>query len=277
VRTEYYADLAGPFGISRTIAAVIRLDETTVSSISSMRPDSSEPFGRGERRVLRALMPHLQQALRIHRRVVSAEIGRATAVEALDAMPLGVIVLRTDASVVFANGAAQEILNARDGLESVDGRLQASAPAEDRRLRDLVGSAAMTAAGDGEQPGGTIVLPRPSMRLPLSVLVTPLRTVASTGLSEAHAAVFVADPERGVRVQSEVLQHLWGLTPAEASIASRIAIGQSVSDIAETLTLGEGTVRWHVKNVLSKTQTARQADLVRVITTGPSVVRRTGK
>jgi DNA-binding CsgD family transcriptional regulator len=93
-------------------------------------------------------------------------------------------------------------------------------------------------------------------------------------MREARAAVFVADPERGVRVQADVLQQLWGLTRAEAAIATRLAAGESVADIADALALGGGTVRWHVKNVLGKTRTSRQADLVRVITTGPSMVRR---
>ena len=56
-----------------------------------------------------------------------------------------------------------------------------------------------------------------------------------------------------------------GLTVAESRVAVLVGMGRSVRDIVRELGRSENTVRWTLKNVLSKTSSARQADLVRLL------------
>ena len=56
-----------------------------------------------------------------------------------------------------------------------------------------------------------------------------------------------------------------GLTAAETRVAVLLGQGRSVRDIARELDRSENTVRWTLKRVLSKTNSARQADLVRLL------------
>jgi len=42
------------------------------------------------------------------------------------------------------------------------------------------------------------------------------------------------------------------LTPAEISVLSLIAAGNANKEIADQLSIGEDTVKWRVKNILSK-------------------------
>jgi DNA-binding CsgD family transcriptional regulator len=86
--------------------------------------------------------------------------------------------------------------------------------------------------------------------------------------------VFVTDPTRTVKADVDVIRQFCGLTPTEATIAVKLAAGSTLSDIAEELASSQGTVRWHLKPVLAKTGTKRQAELVRVLTTSPAVIRR---
>jgi DNA-binding CsgD family transcriptional regulator len=222
---------------------------------------------------LEALIPHLQQALRIHRRIGSIESERASVIDALDRMPLGFILARANGTVILANRAARDILNLADGLQSVSGRLAAASPTENKVLQHWILTAAQAIDGIAGGCGGALSVSRPSLKTPLSVLITPIRSHASNELNDGRAAIFVADPEQAVTVRSEVLQDLWGLTAAEAVVASRIAAGQTVTEIAASLLVTNGTVRWHLKRVLAKTDTGRQPELVRVLATGPSTVR----
>jgi DNA-binding CsgD family transcriptional regulator/PAS domain-containing protein len=275
-RTEYYNDFASGYGISRMMGAVISRDGQAASTISTLRPDSLEPFGESERRVLQAVLPHLRRAREVHYRLAVAERSNAALLDALDHMPVGVIVVQRAGRVVFSNSAASLILEQRDGLTSGASGLEGSTTAVTRALREMVCSAAATSAGKGTHSGGVMALPRPSLRRSLSVMVAPLRAQSVPGLPEQSglAVVFVTDPEFTLQADTEVLRQLWGLTPTEAAIAVKMASGASIPEIADQLAISGGTVRWHVKHVMAKTDTKRQSNLVRVLMASPAVLRR---
>lgn len=57
-------------------------------------------------------------------------------------------------------------------------------------------------------------------------------------------------------------QSLYDLTPAEARVAEALVRGLAVQDMAAQFSLSVATIRTHVKNLLSKTGTVRQAEFV---------------
>lgn len=68
---------------------------------------------------------------------------------------------------------------------------------------------------------------------------------------------------------AEELARRWGLTPAQARVAERLARGQSVREIAAELGVSRSTVRTHLKAIFAHTDTHRQAQLVqRLLTEG---------
>jgi DNA-binding CsgD family transcriptional regulator len=83
--------------------------------------------------------------------------------------------------------------------------------------------------------------------------------VTETDVSSEHVSA--------ARRQSERLRHSFGLTAREATIATLICLGYGPSQLAKRLSLSTNTVRSHLKRVFFKTQTHRQADLVRLLLT----------
>nr|WP_255616854.1 helix-turn-helix transcriptional regulator [Aurantimonas sp. VKM B-3413] len=69
-------------------------------------------------------------------------------------------------------------------------------------------------------------------------------------------------PKRDI---TELLKVRYGLTKAEASIAALLKEGVSVKAIAEQRSGSEATVRTHIKSILHKTGTKRQAELVALL------------
>ncbi len=67
----------------------------------------------------------------------------------------------------------------------------------------------------------------------------------------------------------ELLGMLFDPTPTEARGAAEVANGRSLDEVAGELGIAIGTVRWHVKRIMSRTDTHRQAELVRVILRSP--------
>jgi DNA-binding CsgD family transcriptional regulator len=167
--------------------------------------------------------------------------------------------------VLFANRAAREIVIARDGLAIVGGVLEAEQVSVRLKLRVLIGRAVRSAAGDSLKAAGAMRVSRPSMRRPYSVLVTPLRLAAAERTAPRVATILVSDPEREIEADTTAVQTAYGLSPAEARVAGAIAIDESVGRAAERLCLSVDTVRWHLKRIYRKTDTNRQAELVKLV------------
>jgi DNA-binding CsgD family transcriptional regulator len=84
------------------------------------------------------------------------------------------------------------------------------------------------------------------------------------------AALFIQDSERRVMSTEEGLRNLYALTPAEARLAAILTEGVSLRTSAERLGITFQTARDHLKRILSKTQTSRQSELMRLILQGPT-------
>ena len=74
-----------------------------------------------------------------------------------------------------------------------------------------------------------------------------------------------ADGERTARSCHRALQELFGLTPAEASLAARIPGSRGLQALSDDLGLSLSTVRTHLQRVFEKTGTHRQAELVQLL------------
>jgi DNA-binding CsgD family transcriptional regulator len=62
-----------------------------------------------------------------------------------------------------------------------------------------------------------------------------------------------------------VLATLFDLTPAEARVLLLIGGGLSASKSALSLGIGENTLKTHLNRIFAKTNTKRQADLVKLV------------
>lgn len=84
-------------------------------------------------------------------------------------------------------------------------------------------------------------------------------------VSESCSLMFIVDLDTGPRPKSEVLQSLFGLTAAEANLATQISSGQSPLKIARMNGVSITTVRSQLTAIFSKTETSRQGELVSLL------------
>ncbi len=90
------------------------------------------------------------------------------------------------------------------------------------------------------------------------------------GTDRRAAAIYITDPQNPFDLDSSKLRRLYKLTPAEARLAAHLAQGSRLEDAATDLGVSLNTVRTHLKRIFSKTGTDRQAELVRLIISGPA-------
>jgi DNA-binding CsgD family transcriptional regulator/PAS domain-containing protein len=262
--SEFYQDYLRPQNIYHSLGAVISTPQGWVN-IGATRPRNDPRFGREEVAAAQALMPHLGRALSLSDKLQMAGQTLA-ATEVLYRVGLPVIMFDARATVMFVNAAAEEILQEQDGLEIRQGKLQAAKPTESAALRNLVDSAIAIAEGRPEIAGSTLQITRRSFRRSYIVSVYPLRRTLVAG-REPRAVALLADPEAAAGPASLAprLTALFGLSRAEARLADLIVRGRSLEEARDALHIGFETARTHLKRIMSKTGTRRQAELVRLL------------
>jgi DNA-binding CsgD family transcriptional regulator len=275
-RTEFYSDWLQPQGLAHLFTAFLCKPgpREPLAELGGLRETRVGPLAEGDLHRVRTLIPHLQRALSIHARVQGAETRANAAAQALDRIVGGVILVDEWGAPVLTNRSADRILAANDGLLLEPEGPSAATPRQTDQLRGLLSEAAATGASRGVGAGGVMRLARPSGRAPLEVVVTPIRRESCSMFEgEATAAIFVADPGAQAERPPERLRRLYGLTPTEAEVASRLADGMSASEISADLGNTVHTVRGHLKQLFAKTGTRRQPELVRLLLSGLADVR----
>lgn len=196
--------------------------------------------------------------------------------DALNRLPIGVIVADAFSRPIRMNRSAQEILDMDDGLTLGRDGLQGTVDGKAIRVRDIIWRTGREASTKNKADAtGAIALERPSGYRPLSVVVTPLRSESHYFDKDRPAAlIFVSDPESHPEIDENRLSRLYGLTRAESRLAVLLAQDLSLSDAADELSVSQHTVRTHVKRIFSKTTTERQSGLIRLLLSGPAQVRK---
>ncbi len=233
---------------------------------SAIREKGRGAFVDAETKKIRQLLPHVLQAVRIRQSLASVSAENRPLAALLDGSRLAVFFLDRDGHVLEANASACRILRRRDGLTSERGLLRASFRKEDAELQALIAGALGQGTGVATGSGGLLRISRPSMGRPLVLLVVPIRSAqADFGARRPVAAVFSKDSDVPLALSADKISQLHGLTQAESNLVAALMRGQSVRQYAEAGRRSEHTVRWTLKNAMSKTGTHSQADLVRLI------------
>jgi DNA-binding CsgD family transcriptional regulator len=272
LRSAMYRQYLAPRGIEELVRLDIFSDPCHNQSISLARPWTSGPFTSGELAFARALMPHLQRVAALHAHVESTtEIAR-TAIDALDGAQAPLLLLDAKGRVVHASAEADRLLHEADGLSAGRDGLYATTPALSARLRALLARA----AGSGRAPGvsGALRLRRPSGKPDLVLVAIPTRSRSfGPDIGRASIVLQITDPLARPMQDPAILIDAFDLTPAEAIVAVDLLYGLSVGEAAAKRGRSVATMRTHLASVLAKTGTARQSDLVRLLSRLPRTMR----
>lgn len=265
-RSEHYAWLQEG-GFRYYIGAALAEVNGLATYISLQRSPRHGHVDQHEIATFGRLLPHLKQAVALSAAFRSLEARTLALADALYTSGMAVILLDRRGQVVFMTEAAQRIVARADSLlVDREGRVRAGLPEEGRRLGRVIADVTGMANGDGLAAGGDLLVSRSSGGEPLRVRVAPLRDLEApvVGVPVA-AALVIHDPEARPRPVPEHLCRHYGLTVAEAKLATALADGVSLKDHAESSGISYETARWHLKRVLAKTDTTRQAGLVSLV------------
>ena len=260
-----YREVFEPCGLRHLASAVLHRETAWFTYMTLHRPMGAPPFSEADLRSFRLLAGHFGRAVAMRFALASAKATGALLSEIVDRFDRGAFVVDAGGGVRLTNRLARAILERGDGLMVQDGRLRTASPQETADLLRLVAAAAVTSAGDGEDAGGPVPISRPGSARSYVAIVSPLGASMLSGSPDrALALVLVGDPERSIP-PPEHLAAAHGFTQAEARLATRLMFDETPAEAAAALGISITTVRFHLRNMLAKTGTRRQAELVAML------------
>jgi len=273
MKTEFYNEILAPQRIRHLTCTHFFKTSDSISYLSAFATDRLDDFTQRELAILRTLGPHLKRAVQLRLEVIETTAHRDLVAEMLNRADVGVILIDASANVLDTNRIADEIVAKNDGLSVTADGLRAATRNLTAALLALIADATATGSGIGMGAGGTIALARPSMKRALEVVVSPLNARSESSafvIARRHAAaiILIRDPERELVMPTEMLSQLYGLTNAEARLGAAIGAGTTLAEYADEAGVTVHTARSTLKQVMAKTDTRRQAELVRHMLTG---------
>jgi DNA-binding CsgD family transcriptional regulator len=181
----------------------------------------------------------------------------------LERFPYGFLLADAERRVLYSNAAAREIVASRDGLAIENGHLIAMSPRSEAAFRKAMAESAACRDPFVRRLG----VPRPSHRKSYRLILMPIDDSGTVplGVAVAAAGIVIIDADSFSAPDPEVLREVFSLTPAEARVAARLALGHNAEEIAAEFNTSVETVRSHIKRIFSKTSTNRQSELVSLI------------
>lgn len=215
--------------------------------LTVLRPKAAGPFTDHEMSLANRLSAHLQRAVQIMEERAWAEQGCPGLRVCFEELPFAVGLLDQTGQVMESNSKFKKLVQKRDGIEVVEGRV-------------------VTAQGESirtERQVRSFPVPRVRKGTAFWLTIRPVPGEKSVfGGSRIAGIVEIRDPDRATAADGKQLEALFGLTPAEIRLAKLMASGYTVTEASEKLGIAEQTGRTHLKRAMHKTGTRRQAEFI---------------
>jgi DNA-binding CsgD family transcriptional regulator len=222
-------------------------------------------FHRAEESFARQLLPHLNQAVALTEQTTAFQSRNDDFAQMLDALRVGCVVCGPEGRVHWANEAAHRLFSQHDRLWIRQDRLTGASVQETTTLHGLINQA--VTRGCTHEEAECFALGHAGAGGPLHLMLMPAQVHATADRThhreEGRALLLLTDPGSITSLSADRISRLFGLSPAESRVAAALCEGMSISEYAVAHGITTGTARFQLKQVLAKTATERQSELVR--------------
>ncbi len=227
----------------------------------------AKAYGEEEKGLLELLGRHLAIARKVSLRLGEAWSAAAEIQSGFACLSFPAFIVEASAWVRHANPAAESLIGRSKKMVVRGGRLRAADSSAESHLQRAIRAAAA-------EPGRACAF---ALHLDggraATVLAAPLAAelkVAAHGRAPL-ALVLVDAGEADPHAIAWRMRQAYGLTPAEARVAARVALGQTLEEIGLAMRVKPPTLRTHLRNIFGKTGTRRQAELVSLVLRGAAI------
>jgi DNA-binding CsgD family transcriptional regulator len=232
--------------------------------------------------MLHSVAEQLCHAVALLARLAEQDRRSTLAEELIGMVAAPLLVVQADGRLVHANPQGHAALEQRDGIVLLDGRVTAQALRSNVRLQTLIAQVAQDGARGLCRPQA-LALSRGTDRRALGLILRPLcgsrqhggddiptsiprKTSPSLGFISSPLLVVIDVSAQDLQKAPPVrlLQDLFTLTPAEATLLQALMEDKRIEDHALARGVSVTTVRTQLAHLFRKTNTNRQSELVRL-------------
>jgi DNA-binding CsgD family transcriptional regulator/PAS domain-containing protein len=218
---------------------------------------------------LQARRPMIEAYLRLWQRMRAKSRSSEGLRCALDSVEIGVLLIDRLARIAFANRSATAFLAAGDPLRqngdsftAID--LRQAVPLQVALSHALAANADFASSQSLRRSAPILSLRCQRSDRSIVLTVVPAETRA-TEHHDVAAVVYMVDPSLDKASQLRPVCALFGLSPVETRLVCLLTNGRTLQEAAEAMRIKDQTARTYLKQIFLKTDTKRQADLVRLM------------
>ncbi|MEH2537954.1 MULTISPECIES: helix-turn-helix transcriptional regulator [unclassified Bradyrhizobium] len=272
--SRFYREVLKPFGLLDMIWFPALRTGGRMASMHASRSEKVPHYQQLEISLFKLLSPHVCRALTISDALDIRALRSEMLEKTLDVLVAGVFLTARDGRVVYMNAAAERQVRTGHSIRIVNNRIFAADPAARAALSKAIDEASRdnfekdisdhSLAIPGMDGAGYVATLLPVDRGERRGVVAPFG---------ASVAVFTQDPVQSPLMPGEAFARLYKLTGGELRVLLALAQGLGGKEAADMLGISEPTVRSHLQHIFSKTNTPRQADLLRLLQNSAPQVR----
>ncbi|WP_157959943.1 helix-turn-helix transcriptional regulator [Devosia submarina] len=259
--SRFYREWCRPQLVEDFLAGIIMKSASSYGGFSLSFPRVVDDDAK---RMHALLLPHVARSVTIGR-LLSGVRSEASALETtINALSTGVLFLDTNGQILRSNPAADRLVD--DGSvirRSRTGKLSAAHPSTETLLNRML---TQLSEGGAALSGSSIALRRYDGANGLIGHLLPVdtstRMAALNDESDPAFILFIQRPGAQLVVPGKAFVDLYGITAGELRVLTGLLRGQTAQDVASLHGISVVTVRTHIRSLLAKTGTNRQADLL---------------
>jgi DNA-binding CsgD family transcriptional regulator/PAS domain-containing protein len=266
LQTRYYQEWARPQGLVDHLRIALEKSAASVTFFGVFRDQCRGVADDEMRRRMRVIAPHVRRAVLIGSTMKHKATEAAAFADTLDGVSAGMFLVDACGRMVHANASGRAMLDQRSVLRAGSGKVAAIEADANQELNRVV---ALAGGGDAAVGIKGIAVPltaRDGERYVAHAL--PLtsgeRRRAGAGYA-AVAALFVRKAVQEGPAPCEAIAKLYKLTPSELRVLLAVVERGGVPEVADALGISAATVKTHLHRLFAKTDTRRQADLVKLV------------
>jgi DNA-binding CsgD family transcriptional regulator len=264
-KTAFFNEFFLPRRLDHSLSATVEYNENVNTYLTS-NYDSTGRAKDGERlEIIRTIVPHLQQALKLHRKLREAELDSRVRLELIERTKCGVVVFRESGKVLQMNREAERILALNDGLSWKGSRVTADYTLNDQQMQRAAAIAKGLAQGKELRPVETVRIDRKSGKPPLFVQFVPITGQRQVFGTPSFYLMLIVDSERPPGVPESWLVAHFGLTKTEARVAVGLVGDVELPELAQQYGMALETLRSHIKKVYLKCGVRNRSGLVNLL------------
>jgi DNA-binding CsgD family transcriptional regulator len=256
-----------PHGLGRLAAIGLAPTRETRIVLSTHRFIDKPHFDEGELRTLTHIARHVENALRLGVRLITAEMATLALGEALGGVGAAVYLVDKLGRPVFMNRRAEDLLG--DAFVLQGKRLASRATATQatfdaaletaiNHLPDVARATPRPIILHGSAPGEFVAAyVQPAPRTP--------GDSATHVFSDVKAAVVALSSKASEPPEPTLVRDLLGVTLSEARLAALVSGGVTTKEAADQLGIAHETARSALKRVFEKTGVSRQSELASLL------------